>query len=218
MTDSPVRVLIADDHDAIRAGLRAILDAEPDLAVVGEAADGEACVVNARALQPDVVVMDVRMPRVDGIAATERIVSEGLGNVLVLTTFGIDEYVTGAVVAGAAGYVLKTIDGPALSDAVRRVARGEGVLSPEVTRQVISAAALSGQSQVDAESVDLSALTDRERDILARLGRGLANVDLARDLGVSEATVKTHVSRVLAKLGCQSRVQAALLARDAGLT
>jgi DNA-binding NarL/FixJ family response regulator len=216
MTSSPIRVLIADDHDAIRAGLRAILDSEPDLEVVGEAADGEACVVNARSLRPHVVVMDVRMPRVDGIAATERIVREDLAQVLVLTTFGLDEYVTGAVVAGAAGYVLKTIDGPGLVDAVRRVAAGEGVLSPEVTRQVIAAAAVKDAAR-QADPVDLSALTDREREILAGLGRGLSNVDLARDLGVSEATVKTHVSRVLTKLDCQSRVQAALLARDAGV-
>lgn len=216
MNDSSTRVLIADDHDAIRAGLRAILESEPDLEVVGEASDGEACVVNARALRPDVVVMDVRMPRVDGIAATEQIVRERLANVLVLTTFGLDEYVTGAVVAGAAGFVLKTIDGPGLADAVRRVARGEGVLSPEVTRQVISAAAASNRTE-RSTAVDLSALTERERDTLAGLGQGMSNMQLARALGVSEATVKTHVSRVLAKLDCQSRVQAALVARDAGL-
>lgn len=217
MTGSSIRVLIADDHDAVRAGVRAILSAESDLEVVGEAANGSACVVNARSLRPDVVLIDVRMPRVDGIAATEQIVREDLGRVLVLTSFGVDEYVTGAVAAGAAGYVLKTLDGPGLIDAVRRVARGEGVLSPEVTRQVIAAAAAQ-RAQQDPDPVDLSALTERERDILGGLARGLSNVDLARDLGLSEATVKTHVSRVLAKLDCRSRVQAALLARDAGLS
>lgn len=217
MTDSPTRVLLADDHDAIRAGLRAILSAEPDLAVVGEAADGEACIVNARSLRPHVIVMDVRMPRVDGITATETIVREGLGQVLVLTTFGLDEYVTGAVVAGAVGYLLKTTDGPALVDAVRRVARGEGVLSPEVTRQVIAVAAAARESHDAPATVDLGRLTDRERDTLGGLGRGLSNLDLARELGVSESTVKTHVSRVLTKLDCRSRVQAALIARDAGL-
>ncbi|CAG7573975.1 DNA-binding NarL/FixJ family response regulator [Barrientosiimonas humi] len=211
-----IRVLLADDHDAIRAGLRMILDAEPDLAVVGEAGDGAACVTNARALRPDVVLMDVRMPRVDGIAATEQIVRERLAQVLVLTTFGLDEYVSGAIAAGAAGYVLKTIDADALADAVRRVAAGEGVLAPEVTRQVLAAVAEQERRPAPAQ-VDLGGLTERERETLAGLGRGLSNVDLARELGVSEATVKTHVSRILTKLGCSSRVQAALIARDAGL-
>ncbi|WP_018155268.1 response regulator [Demetria terragena] len=215
--DSPVRVLIADDHEAIRAGLRAILSAEPDIEIVGEAADGEACVLNARALRPDVVLMDVRMPRLDGIAATEQIVRESLAQVLVLTTFGLDEYVTGAIVAGAAGYLLKTTDGPSLIDAVHRVARGEGVLSPEVTRQVMSAAAAVRPAPTLEPPAEFGELTEREREILVGLGRGLSNIDLARDFGVSEATVKSHVSRVLAKLNCRSRVQAALLARDAGL-
>lgn len=210
-----IRVLLADDHDAIRAGLRAILEGEPDIEVVGEAADGEACLVNARALAPDVVLMDVRMPRMDGIAATEQIVSGDLAQVLVLTTFGIDEYVSGAVAAGAAGYLLKTIDAAGLVDAVRRVAAGDGVLAPEVTRQVLAAAGAT--HRVPQGGVDLSGLTDREREVLAGLGRGLSNLDLADELGLSEATVKTHVSRVLAKTGARSRVQAALLARDAGL-
>ncbi|YAL82570.1 response regulator [Dermacoccaceae bacterium W4C1] len=212
-----IRVLLADDHDAIRAGLRALLEVESDLEVVGEAADGQACLTNAAALKPDVVVMDVRMPRMDGIAATEQVVAAGHARVLVLTTFGLDEYVTGAIAAGAAGYVLKTIDGPGLADAIRRVAAGEGVLAPEVTRQVLASVAAAHGAQ-PAREVDVSELTEREREVLAGLGRGLSNLDLARELGVSEPTIKTHVSRVLTKTGSRSRVQAALLARDAGLS
>lgn len=213
-----IRVLLADDHDVIRSGLAALLATEPDLEVVAEAADGQACVRNARALRPDVVVMDIRMPRMDGIAATRAIVQEGLAQVLVLTTFGLDEYVSGAIAAGASGFVLKSIDGPGLATAIRRVAAGDGVLAPEVTRQVLQAVADAARTADQAsDPVDLSDLTAREREVLAGLGRGLSNLDLARELGVSEATVKTHVSRVLNKTGSSSRLRAALLARDSGL-
>lgn len=212
-----IRVLLADDHEVIRSGLSALLSTEPDLDVVAEAADGLACVRNARALRPDVVVMDVRMPRMDGISATREIVEHGYAQVLVLTTFGVDEYVHGAIAAGASGYVLKTIDGPGLADAVRRVAAGEGVLAPEVTRQVMHSAAAAHRAPAAGESSELEELTARELQVLAGLGRGLSNLDLARELGVSEATVKTHVSRVLSKTGSSSRLRAALLAKDAGL-
>lgn len=213
-----VRVLIADDHAAIRTGLRFILDGAPDVDVVGEAGDGAAAVTNARALRPDVVLMDVRMPGTDGITATATITAEGLADVLVLTTFDIDEYVYGALRAGAAGFLLKTADAATILDAVRRVAAGEGVLAPEVTRGLLRDFAAGHASPTPGTPApEIAELTEREREVLAALGRGLSNADLATELVISEATVKTHVSRVLAKLGCTSRVQAAILAREAGL-
>ncbi|ANC31667.1 Transcriptional regulatory protein DegU [Isoptericola dokdonensis DS-3] len=213
------RVLLADDHAAIRAGLRMLL-ADAGIVVVGEAADGDAAVTNARALRPDVVLMDLRMPGTDGIAATRTITAEGLADVLVLTTFDLDEYVDGALAAGAAGFLLKSAEPAALVDAVRRVAAGDGVLAPEVTRRVLARLVARPPAVVvpAAAAVDrVAALTDRERDVLAALGRGLSNQGVAADLTISEATAKTHVSRVLAKLGVTSRVQAAIVARDAGL-
>jgi DNA-binding NarL/FixJ family response regulator len=213
------RVLLADDHAAIRAGLRMLL-ADAGIVVVGEAADGDAAVTNARALRPDVVLMDLRMPGTDGIAATRTITAEGLADVLVLTTFDLDEYVDGALAAGAAGFLLKSAEPAALVDAVRRVAAGDGVLAPEVTRRVLARFVARPPAVVvpAAAAVDrVAALTDRERDVLAALGRGLSNQGVAADLTISEATAKTHVSRVLAKLGVTSRVQAAIVARDAGL-
>jgi len=212
-----VRVIIADDHAAIRSGLRLILENADDVAVVAEAADGASAVVNARALRPDVVLMDIRMPGTDGIAATRAIVEEGLADVLVLTTFDLDEYVFGALRAGAAGFLLKTADAATLLDAIRRVAAGEGVLAPEVTRRLLTAFASTPAPSEAEEPADVAALTEREREVLAGLGRGLSNAGLADALGISEATAKTHVSRVLAKLGCASRVQAAIRAREAGL-
>ncbi len=212
-----VRVIIADDHAAIRSGLRLILENADDVAVVAEAADGASAVVNARALRPDVVLMDIRMPGTDGIAATRAIVEERLADVLVLTTFDLDEYVFGALRAGAAGFLLKTADAATLLDAIRRVAAGEGVLAPEVTRRLLTAFASTPAPSEAEEPADVAALTDREREVLAGLGRGLSNAGLAAALGISEATAKTHVSRVLAKLGCTSRVQAAIRAREAGL-
>ncbi|CAM3604731.1 response regulator [Isoptericola cucumis] len=224
--DASVRVLLADDHAAIRAGLRLLLDAAPDVEVVGEAADGTAAVTNARALRPDVVLMDLRMPGVDGISATRTITGEGLAAVLVLTTFDLDEYVDGALRAGAAGFLLKTAEPAALLDAVRRVAAGDGVLAPEVTRRVLaqltgtaaapSAAAAPPNPAAPADP-RLAGLTPREVDVLGALGRGLSNQGIADELVITEATAKTHVSRVLAKLGVVSRMQAAIVARDTGL-
>jgi DNA-binding NarL/FixJ family response regulator len=211
-----IRVVIADDHAAIRAGLRLMLDGADDISVVGEAGDGAVAIRQARALRPDVVLMDVRMPGTDGIAATRAITSAGLGEVLVLTTFDIDEYVFGALRAGAAGFLLKNVEPPALIDAVRRVAAGDGVLAPELTRRVLGAFVSAGPTP-DAPRAELAQLTARERDVLSALGLGLSNVELADRLGISEATAKTHVSRVLAKLGCTSRVQAAIIAKEAGL-
>jgi DNA-binding NarL/FixJ family response regulator len=211
-----VRVLIADDHAAIRTGLRLVLAAADDIEVVGEAADGASAIRQASALRPDVVLMDVRMPGTDGIAATSAITSARLADVLVLTTFDVDDYVFGALRAGAAGFLLKTVEPQALVEAVRRVAAGDGVVAPEVTRRLLSAF-VAASPAVEPPGADLAQLTAREREVLAGLGRGLSNADLATALGITEATAKTHVSRVLAKLGCTSRVQAAIIAKESGL-
>ncbi|AKT50654.1 response regulator [Arsenicicoccus sp. oral taxon 190] len=218
-----ITVLLVDDHATVRSGLRLLLSAHPDLEVVGEAGDGAVGVRQARALRPDVTLMDVRMPGLDGIAATREIVEGGWSRVLVLTSFEVDEYVAGALRAGADGYLLKTIDAGPLADAIRRVAGGEAVLAPEVTRQVIagyaSATPATPETSPAAGRVAaIGALTARERDVLVTLGRGLSNADIAASLGISELTAKTHVSRVLGKLGCTSRVQAALIAHEAGLS
>ncbi|RJO72984.1 DNA-binding response regulator [Nocardia panacis] len=209
-----IRVLIADDHGAIRAGLRLILDSEDDIEVIGEAADGDIAVAQAKALRPEVVLMDVRMPGVDGIAATERIVADGLARVLILTTFDLDEYVLRTLRAGASGFVLKSVSGPALVDAVRRVAAGDGVLAPEVTMAVIDAFAAAPGERAAPRHAGLDELTDREREVLDCLGDGLSNAQIATRLFIGETTVKTHVSRVLTKLGVRSRVQAAIVARE----
>jgi DNA-binding NarL/FixJ family response regulator len=212
-----IRVLVADDHAAIRAGMRLMLEQAADIEVVGEAADGAVAVRQAGALRPDVVLMDIRMPGTDGIQATREITTAGLADVLILTTFDLDDYLFGALRAGAAGFLLKSVEPSALVEAVRRVAAGDGFLAPEVTRRLLTAF-VSATPQVEQPPPPWRGeLTGRERDVLAGLGRGLSNADLAADLSITEATAKTHVSRVLAKLGCSSRVQAAILAREAGL-
>jgi DNA-binding NarL/FixJ family response regulator len=214
-----VRVLIADDHGAIRVGLRLILEAADDIAVVGEAGDGATAVRQAAALRPDVVLMDVRMPGVDGIAATEQIVRAGHGAVLVLTTFDLDDYVFGALRAGASGFLLKTVDPAGLIDSVRRLAAGESVVAPEVTRRILDEFVLLDRARTvpAAPSTRLAALTPRELDILRLVAEGLSNRQIAGRLTISVATAKTHVSRLLGKLGCSSRVQAAILAKEEGL-
>ena len=208
------RVVVADDQDAVRSGLVLILGTAPDIEVVGEARDGVQAVAVARDLRPDVVLMDIRMPGRDGIAATRDIVADG-GSVLILTTFDIDEYVFGALRAGAAGFLLKDVDAAGLIDAVRTVARGDGVIAPAVTRRLIAAFAATTPA-LDLAALDT--LTARERDVLAAIGQGRSNAEIAADLGMAESTVKTHVSRVLGKLGVRTRVQAAIAAREAGLT
>ena len=210
-----LRVIVAEDQAVVRAGLVLILDAAAGIAVVGQAADGEEAVALGRALRPDVVLMDVRMPRLDGISATRALTAIGL-DVLVLTTFDLDEYVFGALRAGAAGFLLKTADAERLVEAVRLVARGDGFVAPEVTRRLIATfAGPVGSARADVPEVSdaaLASLTRRERDVLTCLGRGLSNQLVAAELDMAEATAKTHVSRILAKLGLRSRVQAAILA------
>ncbi|MGN9907215.1 response regulator [Phytohabitans sp. LJ34] len=214
-----IRVLVVDDQALVRDGFSVILDAQPDIAVVGEAGDGEEAVSAALALRPDVVLMDVRMPRLDGIGATTRICAETDARVLVLTTFDVDEYVYDALHAGASGFLLKDMRRDELVAAVRTIAAGEALLAPTVTRRLIAEMVHRERSAPAGRRPEgrLSALTARETDTLRLVARGLSNAEIAAEMFVTEHTVKTHVSNLLTKLGLRDRVQAVVLAYESGL-
>ncbi|MFJ8106118.1 response regulator [Streptomyces sp. NPDC096132] len=215
-----IRVLLADDEELMRAGLRMTLGTQPDLTVVGEAADGREAVRLAGALKPDVVLMDVRMPVLDGVAATREITAAGAGTpkVLVLTMFELDEYVFAAVRAGAAGFLLKRSPPEVLIEGVRTLAAGDALLGPSVTRRLLAEFARSTAPPPTPETaLRLARLTGREQAVLLLLGRGLSNAEIAGRLHIGEATVRTHVGRVLEKLGLRDRVHAVVFAFDHGL-
>ncbi|WP_454084987.1 response regulator [Georgenia sp. Marseille-Q6866] len=214
----PIKVLVVDDQALVRAGFRLILEIEPDITVVGEAADGAQAVSQAAALRPDVVLMDVRMPVVDGIAATRQIVALGSGaRVVMLTTFDMDEYVFAALRAGASGFLLKDVQPELLVSGIRAVRAGESLLAPTVTRRMIELF-LQRPRPVDVEArANLATLTAREHETLRMLARGLTNAEMAAEMFVSETTVKTHVGRVLMKLALRDRVQAVIYAYETGV-
>ncbi len=219
-----IRVVLADDQALLRKGFRMILEAEDDISIIGEAADGEAALQLVELYEPDVVLMDVRMPTLDGIGATLAITASGSNShVLILTTFDLDEYAFGALRAGASGFLLKDVPPHELAQAIRTVARGDAVVSPRITKRLLEEYAdqlpdLSGDPGGDAAvPAVLSGLTVREREVLVAVAEGLSNVEIGERLFVSEATVKSHVGRVLAKLGLRNRVQAVVLAFQTGL-
>jgi DNA-binding NarL/FixJ family response regulator len=211
---SKLRILIADDQPLMRAGFRAVLEATGEMQVVAEAADGLEAVAAARSAQPDVILMDIRMPRLDGIEAIKRLPNQ---RVLVLTTFGLDEYIVEALRAGASGFITKDVRAGELVHAVKVVAAGEALLTPAITRQLLDRVARRLPAPVNATPTTLEQLTDREREVLELLARGMSNAEIADSLVVGEATVKTHVSNVLMKLGLRDRVQAVVLAYEIGL-
>jgi DNA-binding NarL/FixJ family response regulator len=215
VSEAPIRVLIADDQALMRTGFRMILDAQDDIEVVGEAIDGADAIRQFQQLSPDVVVMDVRMPAIDGIEATRRLSAIGRpARVLILTTFDLDEYVYEALRAGASGFLLKDRPPEELVAAVRVVASGEALLAPSVTRRLIEEFARRAPV---VKPTELDELTEREREVLVLMAKGLSNAEIARALFVAETTVKTHVGRVLHKLGLRDRAQAVVLAYESGL-
>ena len=213
-----IRVLLVDDQPLLRTGFRLILQTEPDIEVVGEAADGQVALAQARALHPDVVLMDIRMPRMDGVEATRRLAElDAAPRVLVLTTYDLDEYVVESLRAGASGFLLKDVPAEDLVDAVRVVHRGEAVVAPRVTRRLLDRFARQLPAATAAPATPLPSLTEREHQVLLLVARGLSNAEIAAELVLSETTVKTHVSNVLMKLGLRDRVQAVVLAYERGL-
>jgi DNA-binding NarL/FixJ family response regulator len=213
-----IRIVIADDQAVVRSGFRAILEDEPDLEVVGDAEDGLAAVEVARGRSADVVLMDIRMPRLDGLEATRRLAGPGVQHpidVIVVTTFDLDDYVFGALRAGAAGFLLKDAAPETLTAAIRAVANGHGLIAPEVTRRLI--ARFAATTPDPARRHELESLSEREREVLLEVAHGGSNSQIARRLFIEEATVKSHVSSILLKLGLHSRVQAVILAYETGL-
>jgi DNA-binding NarL/FixJ family response regulator len=215
-----IRVLLVDDQALVRAGFRMILDAEPGVEVVGEATDGREAIDQVRALQPDVVLMDIRMPELDGLEASRRILENGGENaprILMLTTFDLDEYVYEALRAGASGFMLKDTPPEQLVAAIHVIAEGDALLSPSITKRVISEFVRGAGPQPEKQFPRLEELTARELEVLKAIARGLSNAEIAKELFVSETTVKTHVARILMKLHLRDRVQAVVLAYEAGV-
>ena len=214
-----IRIILVDDQELVRTGFRMVLDAQPDMTVVAEAADGLAAIEAARAHPSDVMVMDARMPRLDGVAATRRLRQAGdLPRVLMLTTFDLDEYAFAALKAGASGFLLKDVPPVELLFAIRAVHSGDAVVAPSTTRRLINQfAPLLPTATEAAAPTELACLTEREAEVLAHVAQGLSNAEIAGRLFVSEATVKTHVGRILAKLGLRDRVQAVVFAYENGL-
>jgi DNA-binding NarL/FixJ family response regulator len=219
MTESPISVLIVDDQALARTGLRMVLEVEPDIVVVGEAADGEEAVEMAATTTPDVILMDVRMPRMDGLEATRRIVrtDEPGPQVLVLTTFDLDEYVYEALLAGASGFVLKDIPPEQLVEAIHVVASGDALLAPTITRRLIEEFVRRPPEVARPRPRELDQLTPREAEIMRYVAKGLSNAEIAAQAYVSEPTVKTHIARILMKLGLRDRVQVVVYAYEHGL-
>jgi DNA-binding NarL/FixJ family response regulator len=213
-----IRVLIVDDQALVRAGFRMILEAEPEIEVVGEAGDGDEAVAEARRLEPDVVLMDVRMPELDGIEATRRLLADGTSTkVVMLTTFDLDQYVYEALRAGASGFLLKDVPPEQLVAGIYTVASGDALLAPSVTRRVIEEFVRRPPDSMRMTPPELAELTPRELEVLKLIARGYSNAEIATELFVSEATVKTHVAHVLMKLDLRDRVQGVVLAYESGL-
>jgi len=216
-----IRILLVDDQALVRAGFRMILDAEPEMEVVGEASDGREAVDQVRDLRPDVVLMDIRMPELDGLEAARRILSgtadDSAPKILMLTTFDLDEYVYEALRAGASGFLLKDTPPEQLVSAIHVIAEGEALLSPSITRRVISEFVKGTGPKPQAQFPRLLDLTARELEVMKAIARGLSNAEIAKELFVSETTVKTHVARILMKLGLRDRVQVVVLAYEAGV-
>jgi len=214
-----IRILVVDDQALVRSGFHLILDSEPDFEVVGEAADGEEAIRRARELRPDVVLMDVRMPRMDGVEATKKLVADATTRVLILTTFDLDEHLFAAVRAGASGFLLKDVPPDDLASAVRAVARGDALIEPRMTRRLLEEFArqpASDRAPRTPEAVG-GQLTARELEVFRAVARGHSNAEIADELYISETTVKTHVAHILTKLGLRDRIQAVVLAYESGL-